>query len=372
MNKLAQLLRSTFYALAFAGSGSALAGQNIWFYQSQPGDFLGQGAEVTVTSADGAFSIPTQARRSTAQVQFLSPVTGKFLMITLSAADSAPLAPGAYENAVRPGFGGLLPPGQPGLDFIVDNRACNTVTGRFDLLEYVSDGFGGIVKLAVNYEEHCEGAAPAVFGQLRVNSDIPILKPLVIAVETPLNTRGCVEATSPNGAPISVNANDAVDSLGGRSLQFNWSATTGDVGTAPTFSFTGPLTKDPLKPVVVTLSLTDLTNNFVRTATQSICISDTTGPAIVINAPVPGQVVVGDSLILDVTIKDAVDKNITQYEVLVGSDYLSPLNPTTGHARQNVLARPNASGSVAVTVTVRATDASGNTGQRSVTVNQTP
>jgi hypothetical protein len=121
------------------------------------------------------------------------------------------------------------------------------------------------------------------------------------------------------------------------------------------------------------LSITDLTNNTVRTtATKSVCVSDTTGPVIVINAPVPGQNVFGDSLILDVTIKDAVDKTITQHEVLVGSDYLSPLNPATGRGRQNILANPKANGSVALTITVRATDASGNTSQQSVTVTQFP
>jgi hypothetical protein len=93
---------------------------------------------------------------------------------------------------------------------------------------------------------------------------------------------------------------------------------------------------------------------------------------IVINAPVPGQNVFGDSLILDVTIKDAVDKNITQYETLIGSDYLSPHNPVTGRARENILANPKANGSIALTITVRATDASGNTSQRSVTVTQFP
>jgi hypothetical protein len=258
------------------------------------------------------------------------------------------------------------------LAFTAENRSCNTVTGRFDLLEAVYDGFGGVLQLAVNFEQHCNGAAPALLGQIRFNSDIPIVKPVAINLENPLNTPGCVEASSPGGALVSVDANNATDANGGTSLAFNWSSTTGDGGTAPVFSFNTPLTTDPQNPAVVTLSLTDLTNNTVRTATKSVCVSDTTGPVIVINAPVPGQNVFGDSLILDVTIKDAVDKNITQYETLIGSDYLSPHNPVTGRARENILANPKANGSIALTITVRATDASGNTSQRSVTVTQFP
>jgi len=46
-----------------------------------------------------------------------------------------------------------------------------------------------------------------------------------------------------------------------------------------------------------------------------------------IYSPTWGQVVQGDNSDLDVSINDAVDKNITQYEVLVGSDFLSPHRP---------------------------------------------
>jgi len=63
------------------------------------------------------------------------------------------------------------------------------------------------------------------------------------------------------------------------------------------------------------LSVTDLTNNTSSTAIKSVCISDTTGPAIVDLLSDARQVVQGDNLILDVSIQDAVDKNITQYEV---------------------------------------------------------
>jgi len=73
-----------------------------------------------------------------------------------------------------------------------------------------------------------------------------------------------------------------------------------------------------------------------------------------------------------VSISDAVDSNITQYEVLVGSDFLSPIDPNTGPAPQQILQAPQVNGGVTVTITVRAIDASGNSGQRSVTFTQTP
>jgi len=369
MQKLSQLLRSTLCAFVFVGSGSALAGQNVLFYSSQPGDFIGQGREVTITGAQAIFTA-TSPKPGLARVVLTTPDPSQLWALAITSADGSPLVPGSYEGAELV----LTQIGRPGLGFVVEDRTCDTVTGRFDVLEIVTNGFGGVVQLAVNFEQHCNGAVAALFGQIRFNSDIPIIttKPFNITLENPLNTRGCAEASSPSGALVSLDVNDAVDAAGGRSFAFNWSSTTGDVGTAPVFSFNAPLTADPQNPPVVTLSLTDLTNNSVRTATRSVCVSDTTGPVIVINAPLPGQNVFGDSLILDVTIKDAVDKNITQYETLVGSDYLSPHNPVTGRARENILANPKANGSIALTITVRATDASGNTSQRSVTVTQFP
>jgi len=364
MHKVTQLLRSTLCVFAFAGSMSAFAGQNVLYYQSQPDDFVGQGAEATFTGTDGTFNLRT-ASSSFLEATFVAPGFVHHWTLDIAAANNAVLQVGSYEA------NDLL--GLARLSFSVDSRGCANVVGRFDVLEIVRDGNGTVTQLAVNFEQHCQGLAPALFGQFRFNSDVPVIKKAKINLENPLNARGCVEASSPAGALVSVNANDAVDATGGTSLAFNWSSSTGAVGTASAFSFNAPLTTDPANPVTVTLSITDLTNNIFRyTATRSVCVSDGTGPVIVINAPVPGQNVFGDTLILDVTIKDAVDKTITQHEVLVGQVYLSPLNPSTGHGRQNVLAKPQANGSVALTITVRATDASGNTSQQSVTVTQFP
>jgi hypothetical protein len=41
----------------FVASASTFAGQNILYYSSQAGDWVGQGQEVTFTGADGSFSV---------------------------------------------------------------------------------------------------------------------------------------------------------------------------------------------------------------------------------------------------------------------------------------------------------------------------
>jgi hypothetical protein len=367
MNKLTQLLRSTLCAFMLVGSASTFAGQNILYYSSQTGDPIGQGQEVRFTGADGTFSVNSYP--NTLGANFNTPGWTHWWSLGIGTADYSVLQAGAYESAKR-----APSAGHPQLDFYGDGRGCNDLTGRFDVLEIVRDASGAVTQLAVNWEQHCNGIVPALFGQYRYNSDVPVVPILIarITLENPLNRQRCVEASNPNGAVVSMNANNMTDANGGKSLQFSWSSTTGDAGTDSAFSFNAPLTANPGNPVTVTLSVTDLTNNNSSTATKSVCVSDTTGPAIVIYSPTPGQVVQGENLILEVSIQDAVDKNITQYEVLVGSDFLSPIDPNTGRAQQQILQAPQVNGGVTVTITVRAVDASGNRSSRSVTFTQMP
>ncbi len=367
MDKLMQLLRSTLCAFMLVGSASTFAGQNILYYSSQAGDWIGQGQEVRFTGADGTFSVNSYS--NALRANFITPGWTHWWFLNIGTADDTVLQAGAYESAQR-----APSAGHPQLDFYGDGRGCDDLTGRFDVLEIVRDASGTVTQLAVNWEQHCEGIVPALLGQIRYNSDVPVIPILTpkMTLENPLNRRGCVEASNPNGAVVSMNANNTTDVTGGKSLQFSWSSTTGVTGTDSTFSFNAPLTTNPGNPVTVTLSVTDLTNNNSATATKSVCVSDTTGPAIVIFSPTPGQVVQGDNLILDVSIQDAVDKNITQYEVLVGSDFLSPIDPNTGRAQQQVLQAPQMNGGVSVTITVRAIDVFGNSNSRSVTFTQTP
>jgi hypothetical protein len=103
--------------------------------------------------------------------------------------------------------------------------------------------------------------------------------------------------------------------------------------------------------------------------TKSICVSDTAPPVIVINKPLPGETV-HENIALDVTIHDAVDKSIKQYEVQIGRFFLSPIDPRTGQSRQQIFNGTKPDGTITTTIIVRAHDASGNLAERSVTVNQ--
>lgn len=343
---------------------SVSAAQTVLTYVSEPGDYIGGGEEATFTPADGTFVLnPTYANGQV--VSFNTPTYSHWWSLYFGAADGQVLVAGTYENAERFAF---KSPGHPGIDFTGDGRGCNTIRGRFDLREIERDAAGTVVKLAIDFEQHCEGMGPGLFGQVRYNSDVPLSpKPLSVRLVNPLNYGGCVEATGGRGALINVVASEVHDAQGGQQLKYSWTASTGATGSTPEFKFQAPI---GLAPANIALSVLDLTNGTTRTATKSVCVSDTTPPRITILRPRPGELVHEDNVVLEVQIDDIADKNITSYEADLGLHVVSPLNPRTGYSRQRLQEAPRTDGPVPTTITVRTQDASGNFTTQTVTFSE--
>jgi len=343
-------------------AGSASAAQTVLTYVSDPGDYIGGGQEATFTAADSSFIVyPTYNNGQVVSVNSSS----HWWSLSFGAADDQVLVAGSYENAERFAF---KSPGHPGIDFFGDGRGCNTITGRFDVREIERDASGQVVKLAIDFEQHCEGGPAALFGQVRYNSDVPLSpKPLHVTLINPLNYASCVEATGARGALINAVASEVFDAQGGRQLKYSWTASTGATGDKPQFKFQAPL---GLAPANIALTVLDLTNGTTRTATKSVCVSDTTPPRITILRPAPGELVHEDNVVLEVQIDDVADKNITSYEADLGLHVVSPLNPRTGHSRQRLQEAPRTDAPVPTTITVRAQDASGNFTTQTVTFSE--
>lgn len=143
---------------------------HVLYYRSSPGDFVGSGLSAVVTESLGTF-IDTHSSPARLDMQFGGSASVGFSNLVLATADGAPFHVGAYENAVRIAY----PSAQNILDFGTASRGCNGNFGRFDVLEVQFDNAGKFVKLAVDFEQHCEQpTAPPLFGSYRVNSTIPL------------------------------------------------------------------------------------------------------------------------------------------------------------------------------------------------------
>ena len=136
----------------------------VFAMSSQPGDYIGAGQQYLITSLDGLFTAS-----SSANVVGFSINNGDFWDADFAGPTSARLSVGDYENAQRWPF---QPPGTPGLSIDGAGRGCNTLTGNFQVLKAVYNTSGGIQNFSANFEQHCEGAAPALFGWIRYHAPL--------------------------------------------------------------------------------------------------------------------------------------------------------------------------------------------------------
>jgi hypothetical protein len=177
---------------------------------SDPGDFIGGGLTQAFTRADGTF-VARQNFSGGVDVFFSNLTTDPihFWDLSFAAANGLPLVPGTYAGATRFPFEGF---GEPGLSVDGDGRGCNTLTGSFDVSSVVFDSHDRVGRFEATFEQHCEGAAPALRGHVR------FVRATTFGL-TCLDTDGDGEADATDGCP-GTPAGAAVDRAGCSRAQF--------------------------------------------------------------------------------------------------------------------------------------------------------
>ncbi len=182
-----------------------------------------------------------------------------------------------------------------------------------------------------------------------------------IAIEQPLNIDGCIEATSADETLISAYVGNFMDAT---NIVYYWSNSDG-------LSEIGPLFEFPLgvnQGTLVFLTVKDLLTDDEQASFMHVCTSDTTGPSIEILDPENGDFFNGNNLTLNVVILDAVDTNIVDYTVHVGSSAQCPVDPDSGYSSVKLFKPSPDSPETPTEITVTAKDASGNTSKAAVQV----
>jgi len=129
---------------------------------SQPGDYIGAGGQYLITLSDGVFT-PTNS----ANLVLFSINNGDGWDNDFAGPTTARLGVGNYQNAQRYPF---QPAGTPGLAIAGAGRGCNTLTGNFQVLKAGYNSSNVLQSFSANFEQHCEGATPALFGWLRYHA----------------------------------------------------------------------------------------------------------------------------------------------------------------------------------------------------------
>ena len=158
-------LRADFTLPTDFDTDLATSESTSFYYYSEQGDFIGQGQEVFLTPMDGNFNINNNFDNG---ISVITPG----LLTSYNTSFAAPfqqlLEVGfLYEDATRFPFQEDF---EPGLSVSGDGRGCNTLTGQFQVIELEYDGSGNPIAFDAVFEQHCEGATPALFGRIRFNA----------------------------------------------------------------------------------------------------------------------------------------------------------------------------------------------------------
>lgn len=142
----------------------ASAGATSLRLNSEPGDYVGGGQQLFLTRSNGTFT-GTHNFSNFVNITFGGPEHN--FSLNFAAPQGQVLTVGTYEGARRsPSLTA------PQMDVWGDGRGCNVQAGRFEVKQA---SYGNPFKFWATFEQHCEGAAPALFGEIRYNADVPVV-----------------------------------------------------------------------------------------------------------------------------------------------------------------------------------------------------
>ena len=160
-------------------AGDGLDGRTSWTMHSEPGDYIGAGQDWSYTPANATIT----AAGNESRVGFGVEGGGTWWTGDFEADSGHLLLPGTtFQGATRYPFNSSS---SPGMDVSGDGRGCNTLTGSFTVNEATYDS-GQLTGISITFEQHCEGAAPALTGTLewRAGSDNTVTSSAVTLVSS--------------------------------------------------------------------------------------------------------------------------------------------------------------------------------------------
>src|SRR5205814_471376 len=119
-----------------------------------------------------------------------------------------------------------------------DGRGCNTLAGSFQVLQVTYGAGNTIAAFDATFEQHCEGAVPALRGEIRYNANVVVnlTAPTHLTALENQNLTFTVIATdaqsrhvalSASGLPFGASFTDNGDNTGA----FSWTPTSSQAGT---------------------------------------------------------------------------------------------------------------------------------------------
>jgi hypothetical protein len=162
-------------------------------FTSDVGDYIGGGQTATYdTGASDVLGVTGSSDNSTVHVT-VDGAHGDWWYLDIAAPQGQTLTPGTYTGATRYPFQGVA---EPGLDFDGDGRGCNELTGSFTVQQAVFGPKGYVQEFDATFEQHCEGADPALHGEVHITNPPP---PPLLELGLSVTTDGKASSVDGNG-----------------------------------------------------------------------------------------------------------------------------------------------------------------------------
>lgn len=142
------------------------ASGNYVYLQSDSGDYIGGGRSYTYTRADALINVAGSGLSIKVGVQGNERWDASFLLPS----GATTLQAGYFSGLTRAPFADKT---VGGLDWSGEGRGCNTITG-WVVIDKITLEAGAMTALDMRFEQHCEGGAAALHGQVhwtRANAD---------------------------------------------------------------------------------------------------------------------------------------------------------------------------------------------------------
>jgi hypothetical protein len=150
--------------LLVLGIARAGVAGSFLYVRADPGDLVAPGRVLRLGAP--AYGL-TATRQADGAVVVSVVLAGEFFAaweLTVAPPRGVPLAPGTYEGARRYPAPEVT---QPGLAVGPGFVGCSRIQGRFVVHEVRFGAANEVLELSVDFEQHCEGAVPALRGALR-------------------------------------------------------------------------------------------------------------------------------------------------------------------------------------------------------------
>ena len=147
-----------------AGTSATTQPKAILWYESDRGDYIGQGQSAEIHLTGSQFEVTLNQSQS--ELHFRLPPDGNTWWDLYFETATGVLAPGLYEHATRWPF---QLAGVAGLSFSGSGRGCNELTGRF-LIATAQFSGTQVQRFHARFEQHCEGFSKALRGQIWIDA----------------------------------------------------------------------------------------------------------------------------------------------------------------------------------------------------------